>query len=129
MIIFITIVFIAELIIAGAIVGLIVKIDRRVNCINNQLTSAMPLIESGLCTLHNGILNLKKTLYNILCIIEKKKKTYTLKIVKTALLYLILVFCKNKYKKAAGIFQLVLLVSEYMDKLPFNTCNPSKIMV
>jgi hypothetical protein len=111
----IAIVFIAELIICAALVGFIVRADRRVCALNNALVTAMPGIETALREAYNTVHNLKYTLHSLICLIRKKRRQYAIKVFKTFVLYFILIFCKGKYKRAAAFFQLAILAFDYID--------------
>jgi len=123
MYLFIATIFIAQLIIAGTVLVFIIKADKKVCLINDEVIKFMPSLEINLREAYDIVRNLKKTLYSILCIIGRKKQIFKLKLIKTFILYAILICCKGKFKRSASVFNMLVLIKEYIDKIPFNSCK------
>jgi len=121
MVLFITTVFIAELIIAGALLNFIIKADRQVLAANQAIVDFRPTLETGLREAYNIVRNLKQTLHYIFCLIERKKKQYIFKIVSAVCLYCVLFFWKGKYRKIAAFLQLAMLLNGFVEK--FAACK------
>lgn len=117
MYLFIATIFIAELIIALALVLVIVSADKKVCELNNKLTSFRPILEDGLKTLKEVVSNLQDSIETFFGFIRKKRQQFTMKIIIAIVMYGSLFFFKGKYKKAASIFQLIVLVKDYWDEL------------
>ena len=99
--------FIAELIIALAIILKIYKFNKCVNNWNNIVLANQNKIRVGLCDLRqlmedfsNGVLWLKG-------LIRRKKQEYIIKILKNSLIYGGFFLLKGKYKKRILAYQLV----------------------
>ncbi|MDR1168318.1 MAG: hypothetical protein LBK53_05445 [Heliobacteriaceae bacterium] len=116
MYLFIAAIFTAELIIAGALISFIVKADRKICTLNNQVTAFIPAFEDGLRKFYNIVHNLKGTLCSLFCLLQKKKNMYRFKLIKILVWYVILIFCKGKYKRAAVFFHLLVTAREFLDK-------------
>jgi hypothetical protein len=123
MILFIIIVFIAELIVAGALLNLIIKTDRRVLAANQAVIDFRPAFEVGLRETYNVVRNLKQMLHYLFCLVEKKKKQYIFKLVSTVCLYVFPFFWKGRYKKLAAFLQFAVLISDIARK--FGACKKS----
>jgi|GEM_PF-1222838 len=129
MYLFIATIFIAQLIIAGAVSAFIIKADKKVCIINDKVVKFMPALEVNLREAYDVVRNLKKTLYTILCIVDRKKQLFKLKLIKTFILYAVLICCKGRFKRAASVFNMLVLIKEYTDKMPFNSCKSKYNMI
>ncbi len=117
MYLFIATIFIAELIIAAFVIILILTADVKVCELNNKVSDFIPVIETSLKSFHDAVVNLQNTYNSILKFIAKKRKQLIKKIVTAALIYMLLIFCKGRFKKSAMIFQTLVLVKDYIDEL------------
>jgi len=121
MVLFITTIFIAELIVASWLLNHIIAADRKVCAANQAVIDFIPTLETGLRETYNIVRNLKQTMHYIFCLIERKKKEYIFKIVSTICLYSVLFFWKGKYRKIAAFLQLAIILNNFAEK--FGACK------
>lgn len=95
LILFFTIVFIAELIVAGKIISVLNNVRASVNDVNNQVTEAKPVISDGMRVAKNGVSTVTKGLGNLSSYISGKKKE-ALKIAVKGLVALVLLLFLRK---------------------------------
>ncbi|MCI1272985.1 MAG: hypothetical protein LKG27_00935 [Clostridiaceae bacterium] len=110
----ITIVFIAELIIALTLILSIVKADRYVTEMNTKIITGKNTAAVILVDIKKVVLNLRTGVNTLIDLIKRKKREYSLKVMQTVILYALMIFCKGKYKKAAIVFQLMVAINDYM---------------
>ncbi len=114
MYILISIVFIAELIIAIATIALLSKINKLAIDLNQQVLAAKDYLITGLASLKLSSDGMKKGVCKFFDFMETKKRHYLSKVVQNIILYIFMFFCKGKYKRAAIIFQLIVAIRDYI---------------
>lgn len=117
MYLFIATIFIAELIIASALVSFIVRADKKVCEINNSVTVSKPILEENLKVFKKSVISLQNTVESFFTFIRKKREQFTMKIIVTLVMYASLIFFRGRFKKAAAVFQTLVLVKDYWDEL------------
>lgn len=113
---FITIIFIAELIIAGALIFFIVKADNAVLNLNNQVQSFKPLLYKTLGELKGIVANFVSGVQNSCKFVKKKRRQYLSKVVMAMVTYAVLFFFKGRFKKAAVLFQSLVFLKDMWDE-------------
>jgi hypothetical protein len=116
MISFIAIVFMAELIVAGAFVALIIRADKKILALNAQVIKFAP--DEVLREFRAALKNVHTAVEALVCIIKRKRRLY---LIKSAILTVISVFGKGKYKKAAMILNIVFAAANLHAK--FTSCR------
>jgi len=99
--------FIAELIIALAVIMRILQFDRCVNNLNSLVLTNRNKIRSGFIDFRLSIEEFEKALEEIKNYLAKKREEYLVNILKTSLMYGSIFMLKGKYKKSVFAFQLV----------------------
>lgn len=117
MFVFILIILIAELIIAISLINCIVKFNSKICILNEDIRLFRPILSDGFKKMRSSIEILQNSIGKILIAVNKKKRQFTTKLVLTAFMYASLVLFKRKYKNAALIFQALVIVKDYIDKL------------
>jgi hypothetical protein len=75
-----------------------------------------PRLEAGLHGFREFVHNLKSTLHSLFCLIERQRKSYLFRLVKTLMLTFTMVFYKGRYKKIAALFNFFTLAGGYINK-------------
>lgn len=99
--------FIAELIIAFAVILKLYKLNRCVNSLNEAVLHYQPKIRFSLIDFREAIGKLRENIDFYLNLIQKKRQEYTLRLLKTTLIYLSILLLKGKYKKTVLAYQLI----------------------
>lgn len=107
MYIFITIVFIAELIIAFNLIVWILKADKKVRHANECVCAFNPLAEIFLQYMRCKVSTANESFNKIFVFIRKKQEQVLYKIILMSAIYLILFMFKVKAKKASKIYRLI----------------------
>lgn len=110
--IFFIIFFIAELVIAFALIFRICKIDKYVNKYNSIVVKNKSRIKFFLEDINLLIENFNNDFFKIKNLISEKRQEYILQFLKTALIYLSILTLKGKYKKTVIAYQLIKEVYE-----------------
>ena len=116
MYLFIAIILIAELIIATNLVCLIIKADKKVLALSDKLTDVRPKIKDGLKSPKDAVAKLVEGVHKLSCYAEKKKQQYTMSIIKTVLIYALLIMLKGKSKKCLSAMQLAVVLKDCWDR-------------
>lgn len=107
-------VFIAELIIMAAIVSVVLKANRCVISVNNQVADIKSTLETALIEIKNGVKTSKEGVDNAISYLKIKRKEYSKKIIQNIILYIFVISCKGRYKNAAIFFQLAVAIRDYI---------------
>lgn len=107
MYILVSIVFIAELIIALNIIALIIKADRKVREANLYVDVLNPLIEACMQYARCVVRQFSKSFGVVLSFIKRKKEQIFFKFVMMVSIYSILILFKLKTKKVSKIYKLI----------------------
>ena len=118
MYLFIAIIFIAELIIAGPLIIGILKADRMICSLNSKVSALKPDIKCALAQTRECVSCLQTSVNSLICFVKRKHQEVMRRVTKTILIYLILLIMKNKYKKLATFCQYAVLAKDYWDGLP-----------
>ncbi len=103
----ITIVFIAELIIAITIVRFLWETDKKVRKINKRVTEIRPEILEGLKKFRQNIHILEKWVNCVIKFVERKKEEYTVRIIKTILIYALIFLLEIQFRKRKNLSKIV----------------------
>ena len=115
---FIGIIFIAELIIAGTLINWILKIDKKakdftVQWIKTEKDSIKLIKEfKGILVSAQGIMD--KTVD----FVKNKKKQFRRKLINLVIIYTILIVFKMKFKRAAMLLQYFIIASDLWKSIP-----------
>lgn len=99
--------FIAELIIALAVISKIYQLDRSVNKWNTLVLSNQNMIRVGLSDLRSFLEDFATDMLSLKQLIAQKRQEYAFKFLKTSVTYFVIFMLRGKYKKAILSFQLV----------------------
>lgn len=99
--------FIAELIIAGALIIKLCQIDRCVNALNLAVLIHQPKIRFGLIDFREAIIEFRENVEVWLGILNQKRKEYAFRALKTSLIYVSILLLKGKYKKTVMAYQIL----------------------
>lgn len=113
---FIAIILIAELIIAANLIWLMLKLDKKVLEADQKVREIRPELKQGLKAAKNAVAKFVEGVHSLCRFAEKKKKEYTISIVKTILIYLLLFLLKGKRKKCLSVMQLAVVLKDCWDK-------------
>ncbi len=116
MYLFIATIFIAELIIAGSLIIFIVKTDRKVRELNNRVIVFKPVLEGYLKAFKKAVYNLQNTFEAFFTFIKKKRQQFLTKVIIAVVMYASLIFFRGRFKKAAAVFQTLVLLKDYWDE-------------
>lgn len=114
----ISIVFIAELIIALTLVYWIVKFDRKAKNFTKQwITTEQDSIK--LIKEFRGILKTsQKVMNNTIDFVAKKKREFKRKLINLAIIYAVLVVFKFRFKRAALLLQYLIIAQDLWKRIP-----------
>lgn len=104
--IFFTVFFISEIIIASAIISKLVYLRKRVNYFNDDVLSFQRNITPFFIDIRLFLEDIVQGISNIKNYIVKKRREYALKALNSAIVYLVLLLLKGKYKKTFLTFLL-----------------------
>ena len=111
---FIAIIFIAELIIAGAIVCSICKLDRKVTALSDKVAETKPKIQSALESLHKNISETVTAVKDICIFIEKQRARYIVKFIQNILAILLMFMLRGKSKKYLSAIELAISLGKIL---------------
>lgn len=106
--------FIAELIIALAVILSIYKFNKRVNELNKAICASKSLIGEIIADIRELIMAFNDKFQEVKDLIKRKKEEYILNTAKNVLIYTSILFLRGKYKKTVLAYQLA---SEIYDGL------------
>lgn len=118
MYVFIATIFIAELIIAGAVVFLILNLDKKVIAITEQARITGKELLDTTKEVREILISTQNVINNAIKYIVKKKNEFRQKLINLALIYAILIVFKLKFKRAAEVLQYALLAKEVWNRVP-----------
>ncbi len=118
MYLFIAIIFIAELIIAGNIINGILRAARKIRALNSRVKELKPEIHNAIVQTRECVSCLQTGVNAAITFVKRKHQEVMRRITRTILIYLMLILIKNKYKKLATICQYAVLAKDYWDGLP-----------
>ena len=114
MYVLISIVFIAELIIAGAIIMSLYTIDKRVLALNDTITMQSPKIINGLKAARESCQKISDTVKKACETLQKPKERYLLILIKNLLTVIAIFMSKGKRKKILSAIQLGLSIRDFL---------------
>jgi len=113
---FIAIIVIAEIIITCQVVSFILKIDKKVCALNEQITTLTPVIENGLTsvriTLNRVLLALNKFEQKL----QSKKEELKFNVLKTVVTSALFLLLNTNGKKIISAIELALSIKDLMSK-------------
>lgn len=118
MYVLIAIIFIAELIIAGFLINLILRADMKIKDIDKKIVSVSPEIIDGIRKMRKGALTLKTAIEKGITFINRKRYEFWQRVVNLVVIYIILFVLKIKFKKAASICQYAVILKDCWDSIP-----------
>lgn len=99
--------FIAELVIALAIISKVYGFNKCVNNWNNLVLSNKDSLKTDLAELRSSVTEFSQSVDGVKVYIQQKRKEYTLTLLQTTLTYLGIFTLRGKYKKAILTYQLL----------------------
>ncbi len=117
MYLFIAIIFIAELIIASSLISNIVKADKYVCAIDKKVTQSHPKTEKALFCFRESVRCLKSCFEASTEFLKCKQRELKMRIIKTLIIYALLLVIKSKYKKLAKAAKFIVFAKDYWDAL------------
>ncbi len=111
------IVFIAELVIATAILILIVNADKKVLALNAQVVHITPKVEEALYEFRSALRKVHGATDPFVCFIKRRRTANLVNLIKNAALTLISIFGKGKYKKIATLLSVLSAAGGYKNFL------------
>lgn len=118
MYVFIAIIFIAELIVAGFVLYWIIRADKAVKNLDNQVAQYSPCVVASLKNVRIGVGLVQDSIEKVLVFINRKRHEFRQRIINLVLIYAILLVLRVKFKKAAAICQYAMLLKEFWDSVP-----------
>ncbi len=118
MYVFIAIIFIAELIVAGFIVYWICRADRCVKDLDVKIAACAPDIIDGIKKTRSGLCFVQKSIKNLFKFIRRKKAEFWQRVVNLVVIYMILLILKTKFKRAATFCQYAVFLKDCWDSIP-----------
>lgn len=106
---FIAVIFIAELIITGFIINLIWQADKKICAINEQVLVSTVQLKKVMANVRKNVHTLETGVNVIINYVHKKRNEYIFKIIKTLMIYAIILIIETrfykikKFKKIAGV--------------------------
>lgn len=98
--------FIAELIIASAVILKIHRFNKAINDLNDLVCGNKMLIKEVIVGIRELIAMFRFNFQEVQDLIKRKKEEYILNTLKTVLIYTSILFLKGKYKKTVLVYQL-----------------------
>lgn len=114
---FIAIIFIAELIIALHIISYIVKADKYVCRLNEQVKEWHPQIEAYLFYIKDCVSCAKSCVEAAISFIRCKRQEIVNRIIKSLLIYFLLVIMEKKFKKLSPAVKYIVFAKDYWDSI------------
>lgn len=113
MYLFISIILIAELIIATALVCQIRKLDRRIVEINGRVSEFRPQLESGLAVAKESVAKVVLVVKGACEYLKMQREKWVISIVENILIFLLIYLLKGKRKKYVSAVQLVFALKDF----------------
>jgi len=104
--------FLAELIVVIAVISKIYQFNRYVNKYNSMILEHREKVRVDLSNLRLFLVDFSTCLIRIKELIQEKRQEYSLKVLKTAIIYGSIFFLKGKYKKTVLAYQLAKEICE-----------------
>lgn len=117
MYLFIATIFIAELIIASTIISKIVQADKWVCKFNEKVSQCRPDIHQCALFIKETVTCAKELVETITTVIKKKQEEFRLRVIKTLIIYALLLVMKSRFKKLATFCQYLVFAKDYWDGL------------
>ena len=117
MYLFIATIFIAELIIASTIISNIVKADKYVCQLNEQVTQKRPAIEKALSCFKECVQCVQTGFEAATGFLKQKQHEFKMRIIKAIIIYALLIIMKSRFKKLATICQYLVFTKDCWDGL------------
>ena len=115
LILFFTIVFIAELIVAGKVISILKQVSVSVNEISNQLDEVKPTITQGVVAAKNGVAVVTKGVNGISSFVESKQKEVFKCLVKGIVALVLLVFLRKlPHKKVLSVVDVLFAIGNLL---------------
>ena len=115
LILFFTIVFIAELIVVGKIVSILKQTSNTIKEINNQVIEIKPIILNNLGTTKKGVSTVTKSVGNISSFVEGKKKDAFKFVVKGIVAIVVLLFLRKlPHKKVLTVIDILFAINNLL---------------
>ncbi len=112
MYLFITIILIAELIIAINIICLILKLDKKVIACDKKIYEFRPEICKKLHEFKDGVTTFVKNVHSMIEFGKIQRNKYIIKIVQNILVYLLLFLLKTRSKKSITAIKMAMNLSD-----------------
>ncbi len=107
MFLYISIVFIAELIIVASLILSILRLNRKVVTLNSAVIAYRPTLQKGLKKFADVVQKLQQSLVATTCAVKQKRNEYSWKLIQSTAITLLSLFAKGKYKKLALLLELI----------------------
>lgn len=117
MYLFIAIIFIAELIIALHVVFYVIKADKYVCSLNEKVKECHPQIKECLFSLKDAVSCAKNCVQAAINFIICKRQEFAERIIKTILIYILLLILEKKFKKLSPVVKYVVFAKDYWDSI------------
>ncbi len=117
MYLFIATIFIAELIIASTIISKIVQADKWVCKFNEKVSLCQPDIHKYALFIKDTVSCAKELVETVRTVIKKKQEEFRLRVIKTLIIYTLLLVMKSRFKKLATFCQYLVFAKDYWDGL------------
>lgn len=114
---FIAIIFIAELIIASNIISCILKADKYVCKLNERVQECHPQIEQCIFCIKDCISCAKTCIEATVSFLKCKQQEFKNRIIKTLLVYVILLLIEKKFKKISPAVKYIVFAKDYWDSI------------
>jgi len=111
--------FIAELIIAIAVIVKIRQLDKCVNSLNHLISINQPKLRTVLKDFKWAVVEFINDFKKIRVLIQQKKEEYLLRILKTSLIYGCIFLMKGKYKKSIMAYQFISEIYSGLSEIEF----------
>lgn len=117
MYLFIAIIFIAELIIALHIISAVVKADKYVCRLNERVQECHPQIEQYIFCIKDCISCAKSCIEATISFLKCKQQEFTNRIIKTLLVYVLLLLIEKKFKKISPAVKYIVFAKDYWESI------------
>lgn len=114
MYVFISIILIAEFIIAFAIILGILKLDKKVNELSDKIVETRPMFEETLKNVRSGAENLVKKVKEFCKFIKIQRERYIISLIKNIAVFFLLILSKGKSKKFLSAVELAISFGDFL---------------
>lgn len=114
MYVFISIILIAEFIIAFAIIFGILKLDKKVNELSEKVVEVRPKLTKTLENIHAEAENLLKKVKEFCEFIKIQREKYIINLIKNIAVFFLLILSKGKSKKFLSAVELAISVGDFL---------------